>query len=164
MLRMLRQPSSLLLLVATLVLVVVVVVIDTENSVFFCNGLASIHGYSLNRPPPFRRHCASSSLSASTTKSSAHLPYPHRPVEDDEGSSSNDGAADYGGAGRRTTTNITTTQTFLIHQGRSEGILRRSPSIAGVSLVRGWTESTTIAFVAGVHALGTRIQEQLCVQ
>jgi hypothetical protein len=45
-------------------------------------------------------------------------------------------------------------QKFLIHKGRSEAMIRRSPCIAGVTLCKGWTPAATETFIRSVNALG----------
>jgi hypothetical protein len=43
----------------------------------------------------------------------------------------------------------------LIHRGRSTAMIKRSPSIAGLGLCKGWTSSATEAFESAVDKLGT---------
>ena len=45
-------------------------------------------------------------------------------------------------------------QQFLVHKGRSATMIRRSPSICGVTLCKGWTEEATQAFCGAVHSVG----------
>ena len=46
-------------------------------------------------------------------------------------------------------------QQFLVHKGRSAAMIRRSPSICGVTLCKGWTEQATQAFCDAVRSVGT---------
>jgi len=53
---------------------------------------------------------------------------------------------------------ITTTETpknYLVHRARSQGMIERSPAIAGMALCRGWTKEATVAFQQAVRKLGT---------
>jgi hypothetical protein len=45
-------------------------------------------------------------------------------------------------------------QQFLVHKGRSAAMIRRSPSLCGVTLYKGWTEQATQAFCDAVHSVG----------
>ena len=44
---------------------------------------------------------------------------------------------------------------FLIHKGRSEAMIRRAPSLAGVTLCKGWSDEVTQVFISAVDQLGT---------
>jgi hypothetical protein len=48
----------------------------------------------------------------------------------------------------------TSPQQFLVHKGRSAAMIRRSPSLCGVTLYKGWTEQATQAFCDAVHSVG----------
>jgi hypothetical protein len=54
------------------------------------------------------------------------------------------------------------TKNFLIHRGRSAAMIKRSPSIAGIGLCRGWNEESTRAFTKAVEKLGTRDTSTVC--
>jgi hypothetical protein len=45
-------------------------------------------------------------------------------------------------------------QNFIIHRGRSAAMIKRSPSIAGISFCKGWADNATQAFVSAVESLG----------
>ena len=45
-------------------------------------------------------------------------------------------------------------QQFLVHKGRSAAMIRRSPSVCGITLCKGWTEQATQAFCGAVHSVG----------
>eukprot|EP00978_Attheya_sp_CCMP212_P047027 scaffold421188_cov47-Attheya_sp.AAC.17 len=45
---------------------------------------------------------------------------------------------------------------FLIHKGRSVDMIRRSPSLAGLTLCKGWSPTATEAFRTAVRSVGTK--------
>lgn len=44
-------------------------------------------------------------------------------------------------------------RTFLVHKGRSAEMIRRSPSLAGVTLSKGWSREASEAFINAIHSL-----------
>jgi hypothetical protein len=45
---------------------------------------------------------------------------------------------------------------FLIHRGRSAAMIKRSPSIGGIGLCKGWTPQATEKFIAAVEKIGKK--------
>jgi hypothetical protein len=45
---------------------------------------------------------------------------------------------------------------FLIHRGRSAAMIKRSPSIGGIGLFKGWTPQATEHFIAAVETIGEK--------
>jgi hypothetical protein len=46
-------------------------------------------------------------------------------------------------------------QQFLVHKGKSTAMIRRSPSLCGVTLCKGWSDRATQAFCNAIDSIGT---------